>query len=192
MDIDIDTPSTFEPKDVFPNVVHASTLQASKYKRHPAGVYFQRVPTEPTLGVSSVPYNIAPAFGLFKVDFLHLSLLDGFTSKSEIRNLLKQPVPWELLDDPTITAELFQLKNHSDVIQWIKPRDVQSLADCVALIRPGKRHLLDGYHLDVVRTRVELYRTPLPKGCFKKAHAIAYALNIVLQLHQIKRQRQVE
>lgn len=192
MDIDIDTPSTFEPKVVFPSVVPASTIQANKYKRHPAGVYFQRVPMEPTLGVSSVPYNIAPAFGLFKVDFLHLSLLDGFKSKSEIRALLKQPVPWELLDDPTVISELFQLKNHPDVIRWVHPRDVQSLADCVALIRPGKRHLLDDYHRNVEQTRVELYRTPLPKGCFKKAHAVAYALNIVLQLHQIKQQRQSE
>lgn len=189
MDIDIDTPSHFTAKDTFPLCVEASTVQNNKFKRHPAGVYFQRVPAEPTQGVASVPYNIAPHFGLFKVDFLHLSLLDSFKSKEEIRRLANTEPNWDLLEDDEVVEQLFQLRNHPDVIKYIRPRDVLSLADCVALIRPGRRFLLDEYKGNVERARKELYKAPLPKGCFKKAHAIAYAVNIILQLHTIDHAR---
>lgn len=187
MDIDIDTPSKFDPKDIFPDVTSASMINDGRYRKHPAGVYFQQVPTEPTLGVASIPYNYAPYFNLFKVDFLHLTMLDHFDSKEQIRALIKQEPNWELLTDPDVVPELFQLKNHYDVLSWIKPQSVQELADCVALIRPGKRHLLDQYKIDTRGTRLELYKQPLPKGCFKKAHAIAYAFNIILQLHAIQK-----
>lgn len=162
-------------------------INEGRYRKHPAGVYFQQVPTEPNLKIASVPYNYAPHFNLFKVDFLHLTMLDSFESKQQIRELMKQEPNWALMEDPDVVAQLFQLKNHYDVLSWIKPKSVQELADCVALIRPGKRHLLDQYKIDTTKARAELYRQPLPKGCFKKAHAIAYAFNIVLQLHAIQK-----
>lgn len=189
MDIDIDTLPTFDPKDIFPDVVYASIINNGRYKKHPAGVYFQPVPVEPTQQVASVPYNLAHAFGLFKVDFLHLSLLEMFDSKEQMRELMKKPPNWSLLQDEDAVADLFQLKNHIDVLRYIQPVSVQELADCVALIRPGKRYLLDLYKRDPKYARQELYKKPLPDGCFKKAHAIAYAFNIVLQLHMIERIR---
>lgn len=189
MDIDIDTPSIFDPKSLFPNVVYASMINNGRFRKHPAGVYFQTVPTEPSQDVASVPYNIAPHFDLFKVDFLHLSLLDVFESKEQIRELMQKDPDWNLLSNEDVVGELFQLKNHFDVLNWIQPQSVQELADCVALIRPGKRFLLDQYKVDPLKARAELYKKPLPKGCFKKAHAIAYAFNIVLQLHMIDKIR---
>lgn len=187
MDIDIDTPSAFDPKDIFADVVSASMVNGGRFRKHPAGVYFQELPTEPTQDVACVPYNIAPHFGLFKVDFLHLSLLDAFESKAQIRELMHKEPDWSMIQDPEVVAELFQLKNHYDVLQWVQPRSVEELADCVALIRPGKRHLLDQYKTNQIQTRKELYKQPLPKGCFKKAHAIAYAFNIVLQMHMFQK-----
>lgn len=187
MDIDIDTPTVFDPKSIFPDVTYASMVNNGKMRKHPAGVYFQSIPTEPTQNVACIPYDIAPHFGLFKVDFLHLSLLDTFESKQQIRELMNKEPDWSMLQDEDVVAELFQLKNHIDVLRWIEPTSVQELADCVALIRPGRRHLLDDYKAKPEKTRVELYKQPLPKGCFKKAHAIAYAFNIILQLHMFKR-----
>lgn len=187
MDIDIDTPTTFDPTEIFPNVVPASIINAGKFKKHPAGVYFQQVPVEPTQKIAALPYNIAPHFDIFKVDFLHLSLLDVFESKQQIRELMSKEPDWQMLQDEDVVAELFQLKNHFDVLHYIQPRSVQELADCVALIRPGKRHLMDQYKTNPERARKELYQQPLPKGCFKKAHAIAYAFNIILQMHMFSK-----
>lgn len=183
MDIDIDTPSAFDPRDIFPDITCASMVNNGRFRKHPAGVYFQKLPSEPTQDIACVPYDIAPHFDLFKVDFLHLSLLDVFDSKAQIRELMTKDPNWNMLEDEDVVAELFQLKNHYDVIQLVQPRSIQELADCVALIRPGRRYLLDQYKADPVWARRELYKQPLPKGCFKKAHAIAYAFNISLQLH---------
>lgn len=187
MDIDIDTKPSFSVTRVFSSCTPA-TLANNGLSKHPVGAYFQRIKSNP-IGTAALPYTIAPAFGMFKVDFLHLSLLEHFETKEEIRKLSTTEPNWKLLEDEEIVSTLFQLHNHFDVVEYIKPTSVQELADCIALIRPGKRQLVDRYHEDPINTRRELYRTPLPKGCFKKAHAVAYAINIVLQLHVIERIR---
>lgn len=188
MDIDIDTKPSFSVTRVFSSCTPATLANNGVLTKHPVGAYFQRVKTNPN-GTAALPYNVAHAFGLFKVDFLHLSLLEHFHTKDEIRRLSTTEPNWSLLEDEEIVSTLFQLHSHYDVVEFIKPRSVQELADCIALIRPGKRQLVDQYHSDKRATREELYRTPLPKGCFKKAHAIAYAVNVILQLHVIERIR---
>lgn len=186
MDIDIDTRSKFDPINVFEQTIPASMVTPTGMTKHPVGVYFQRVNQSP-FNLACVPYKIAPAFGMFKVDFLHLSLLDHFSSKDEVRQLASTDPDWRLLEDEGVVSSLFQLHGHFDVVDHIKPRSVQELADCIALIRPGKRQLVQRYHDNPTATRQELYKLPLPKGCFKKAHAIAYALNVIIQLHLIER-----
>jgi hypothetical protein len=61
------------------------------------------------------------------------------------------------------------------------------LADVLALIRPGKKYLLEAYIKDRDIVRDELYKTPTKKNTvwFKRSHSVAYAHNIVLQLHLI-------
>jgi len=86
-----------------------------------------------------------------------------------------------------VVQQLSQLHKHFKVVNQVKPRSVQEIADCIALIRPGKRYLLPEYLKNRDITRKELYTRPKEASIwFKKAHAVAYALNIVLQLHLIK------
>lgn len=186
MDIDIDTPTSFDPVAVFKNCTQASQVNNEKITKHPAGVYFQRIPRDPISGLSAIPYNSAEKYEYFKVDFLHLSLLDYFDTKQQLRSLMKRPPKWELLLDDDVIPRLFQLRNSGDLLKYIKPQSVQELADCIALIRPAKIHLQDQYVLDKEKARKELYKMPLPQGCFKRAHAIAYAFNVVVQLHLIQ------
>lgn len=187
MDIDIDTPSTFDPTKVFSNAIRASQYRDKKLTPHQCGVYFQDVPTDPISGLAAVPYEEAERLGCFKIDFLHLSVYDHFTSKEEITELLKHDPDWTLLQIPSVVEKLFQLSKHFDIIQQIKPRSVLDLADCLALIRPQKRFILNYYLNDPKRYRAELYKLENAEGyAFKKAHAVAYALVIVLQLHLIK------
>lgn len=186
-DVDIDCPSTFDPTKVFGNVVKASILKNKKLTPHPCGVYFQDVPTDPFTGLSAIPYNDADEIGCFKLDFLHLHVYDHFTSREEITELLKHEPDWDLLKIPSVVEQLFQLSKHYDMLQKVKPRSVLELSDCLALIRPQKRFILPYYLNEPVRYRVELYKQEAEGGYgFKKAHAIAYALVIVLQLHLIK------
>jgi hypothetical protein len=186
-DIDIDTQSSFNPLDIFPEAVRASLYKDKKLNPHPCGVYFQTVPKDPITGLSAVPYETAEDLDCFKIDFLHLHVYDHFTSSEEIRELIKHDPDWGLLKIPSVVLKLFQLSKHFDIIDQIKPSSVLEVADCLALIRPQKRFMLKYYLQDPSNARRDLYRQDADSGyAFKKAHAVAYALVIVLQLHLIK------
>jgi DNA polymerase III alpha subunit len=186
MDVDIDFKTDFDPLVYFKEAIRASMVKNKELIKHPAGAYFQPIPIDPVTNLASIPYEQAEELGYFKIDFLHLSLLDCFENKQQIRTLLKKEPDWQLLQSPTIVSKLFQVHRHYNLLAEVKPVSVQELADCIALIRPGKRHLLNPYIKDPEVVRQELYRKPDDGYYFKKSHAIAYSLTIVLQLHLVK------
>jgi hypothetical protein len=184
MDIDIDTQTTFDPLQIF-TAVPASMVKDGVLTKHPVGVYFQNIPVDPITMLSAIPYEEAEELGYFKIDMLHLSVLDHFDNKEEIRILARTEPDWSLLLSPSVVAKLFQISKHYDIVSMVAPKSVQELADVVALLRPGKRYLLDGYLKNKEVIRQELYRKT-DKYYFKRAHAVSYATTIVLQLHLIK------
>jgi DNA polymerase III alpha subunit len=188
MDIDVDVASSTDPLKVFKGAVRASMLNGSSLTPHPCGVYFQDVPKDPLSGLSAIPFKTAEELGYFKLDFLHVNVYDHFTSHDEIKELIKHDPDWNLLSIPSVVSGLFQISKHYDLISELKPRSIIELADCLALIRPQKRYLLKYYREDREKTREFLYKKEIgTEGyAFKKAHAIAYALVIVLQLHLVK------
>jgi len=154
---------------------------------HPCGVYFQDVATDPITGLSAIPYEQAEELGCFKIDFLHVHVYDHFTSRAEIKELLKHEPDWGLLEIPSVVAQLFQVSKHHELLNQIKPKSIIELSDCLALIRPQKRFLLKYYLSNRVKARIDLYKQEPGSGyAFKKGHAISYAMVIVLQLHLIK------
>jgi DNA polymerase III alpha subunit len=193
-DIDIDL-ATFDPLEVFPGVAVRASMVSKEgdLVPHACGVYLQAVPTDPLTGLAAVPYATAEDLGCFKIDFLHLELYDSFASRADIKELLKVEPDWTLLQIPSIVQGkgkekgVFQLSKHLDILQAVKPRSVLELADCLALIRPQKRFLLDLYLRDREKARTMLWTREGDEGYgFKKAHALAYAYVIILQLHIIK------
>lgn len=187
MDIDIDMPSSFDPAKFFGSyVTKASLVKDEKLQPHPCGVYFQEIPKDPVLKISAIPYEPAEELGYFKLDFLHLNVYDLFESKDEIKNLLKDPPNWDLLASKEVVKKLFQLSKHYDIISQVKPKNIDDLADVLALIRPGKTFILKLYLKDKNKARRELYkRSQNDVYSFKKAHAYAYAMVVILQLHLI-------
>jgi len=185
MDIDIDLKTDFEPKEIFKEAVLASMVEGTELKKHPVGVYFQTIPTDPVTGLSAIPYDKAEDFGFFKIDFLHLNVLDIFENKQEIRTLLKKEPDWTLLERREVVEKLFHLSKHFDIVDKVKPTTVEELADVLALIRPGKTKLIHKYKTNKKEVRKELY-IKRQNSDLRKAHAIPYALLIVLQLHLIK------
>ncbi len=185
MDIDIDLPTTFNPLDIFPNAVLASMVKDSTLTKHPVGIYFQNIPVDAVTQLSAIPYEQAGEIGYFKIDMLHLSVLDHFDNKQEIRILARTDPDWSLLQSPSVVAKLFQISKHYDTVSQVNPQSIQELGDVIALIRPGKKHLLAAYLKNKEVIRKELYRKT-DKYYFKKSHSISYATTIVLQLHLIK------
>jgi DNA polymerase III alpha subunit len=182
MDIDIDLPPSFDPTKVFKECVRASMVTNDDLKKHPCGVYFQNVPVDQITGLCAIPYQQAEEIGYTKIDFLHLTLLENVRTKQEIRQLMDQDPDWNLLLVPDCVSRLFQVSKHGELLKRLKPQNVEELADVIALIRPGKKHLIEAYSVNKSATRKELY-TKTDTYYFKKSHAISYALTIVLQMH---------
>lgn len=187
MDIDLDLKTDFDPLEVFDEAIRASMVKNNELVKHNVGVYFQSIPVDSMTGFAAIPYEQAEEVGYFKIDFLHLSLLDVFETKEEIRELLKLEPDWSLLMRRDVVEKLFQIHRQYDLVSKIGPKSVQELADVLAMMRPGKRILLEKYLKDKEAIRPLLYRQARDdKSSFKKSHSIAYALNIVLQLHLVK------
>lgn len=189
-DIDIDFNSTFDPTDIFRQAIPASMVQRNQLVKHPCGHYLQPIPVDPITGLSAIPYAAAEELGFFKIDFLHLSVLDKFKNKQEVRELLKYDPNWDLMLAESVCSRLFQLGKHHELVFKVKPNSVQDVADCIALIRPGKKYLVGEYIRSDNRSAVrsELYSAPRDSDVawFKKSHAVAYAKTISLQLHLIE------
>ena len=187
MDIDLDLKTDFDPLEIFKEATRASMVKNQDLIKHNVGIYFQTIPVDAMTGLAAIPYKDAERLNYFKIDFLHLSLLDYFESKEEIKILLNKDPDWKLLQNPEVVKKLFQVHNHFDLLQQVQPSDVETLADVIAMLRPRKRGLLKNYLRDRKKVRPFLYRQDdEDKSSFKKGHAIAYSLNVVLQLHLIK------
>lgn len=189
MDIDLDFPSDFNPNVVFPQSVSASMIKKGELGKHPCGQYFQSIPRDSITELSAIPYQQAEELGFIKIDFLHLSLLDQIKSKQELRELIDTEPNWDLLLDEEHVIKLFHINKHYELLAKIQPSSIEELADCLALIRPGKRQLVDEYIKHPQKVRKELYTQDGGEYTFKRGHAIAYALNIIAQLNLIALKR---
>ncbi len=183
MDIDIDLPTNFNPKDYF-DVTLASMLEKKELKKHVAGVYFQNIPVDTITNLSAIPYKDAEDEGFLKIDMLHLSFLNVFKSKNEMKVLLKKPPNWDLLKDAKTVKKLFHLGNHYDLVRRVNPTSISELSDILALIRPNKLKLVDKYLKNKESVLKELYTKTSPSD-MRKSHTVPYAMIIVLQLHLI-------
>lgn len=186
MDVDIDTQPSFDSMKVFPQWVRASVVREGKLTPHPCGVHPQAIPRDLMTGLSAIPYDEAEELGYLKVDFLHLSAYTQFQSRAEIDQLLALEPNWTLLQLPSTWPKLFQLSKHGDLLVAVKPKNIEELADCMALIRPGKKVLIGLYTKARADARRALYAKDENGYSFKKSHALAYSFVVHLQLHLIE------
>jgi hypothetical protein len=179
-DIDIDF---YDRTDALSELEHidASMAKNNSFVRHNSGVYFQNIPVNPFTGLASITYQEAEELGYVKVDFLNNSVYEGVKSEEHLTTLMNQEPVWELLEDPDFVDLLAHVHGHFDVVEMIKPKSISDLAICLALIRPGKRHLLNKN-----RTAIEsdIWNPPSDGTYyFKKSHAFAFATSIVVQMN---------
>ena len=188
-DIDLDFQSGFNPNKVFKEAVQASMVnKKDELIKHPCGQYFQKIAIDPVTGLAAIPYEEAEILGYFKIDFLHMSAIDPIKSKQEVKDLANKEPNWDLLQVESNVVKLVHINKHFELLEKVNPRSVDDLADVLALIRPGKRQLLSEYLTNKQKTRIRLY-SKTDTYYFKRSHALAYALTIVLQLHLIEQGR---
>lgn len=184
MDIDIDIKPVGNLTDKLFGT-RASLVEQGELKQHLVGWYFQNIPVDHMTGLSAIPYDKAEQLDFKKIDILNLNLLKVFESRDELKAILRITPNWGMLADESIVSRLFHIKNHYDIVVRCKPKSIEDLADILALIRPSKKDLLDKYLKDKTAVRSLLYVKHLDSD-LRKSHAIAYAMNIVIQMNLIE------
>lgn len=179
-DIDID----FVDRDsVLANLVHipATAHRKNERSRHPSGVYFQDIPVDPTDGLAVPDYDEAGEQGYFKIDFLNNAVYSGVRDEDHLIELVNREPDWELFEDSYIVSLLTHIHSSYGIVSKIGPKSIEDLAVVLALMRPGKKHLMGSSREDIDK---EIWKSS-DEFTFKRAHAISYAVSIVVQLNLI-------
>jgi hypothetical protein len=179
-DIDIDFLNRSSVLDVIKHV--PASLEDGK--KHNTGVYCHEIPTNPLTGNASIDYKVADARGYFKIDFLNVSAYEGVRSEEHLKELLAVEPLWDLLEDPAVCDQLFHINGYHNLIAKLRPKSIEELSMFLALLRPGKKHLIPVCEKEGFQgIENEIWTKTDDAYFFKKAHAVAYAHVIVVQLN---------
>ena len=161
--------------------IPASVGKDGKLTKHNTGVYFQNIPTDPLAGYAEIDHKVAERQGYFKVDFLNNYIYKGVKDIAHLDELVEREPMWELLEHEEVVTQLYHINRHYDIVKDYKPKSVMEVAMILAIIRPAKRHLI-GQSFDKIADTV--WDKPTNEEYhFKKAHAVAFALAICVQLN---------
>jgi hypothetical protein len=183
-DIDLDFPDRTRVLDI---IKHIPAI-LDDGKKHNTGVYCHTIPTNPLTGLATIGQTNAEDRGYFKIDFLNVSVYNDPMIKSEediVRLLSIEPL-WDLMYEKDICDQLFHINGYHNLLAQLKPKSILELATVLALIRPGKKHLVPivaekGFQA----VQDEVWVKTEEAYSFKKSHSLGYAHVIVMQLNLI-------
>lgn len=182
MDIDIDFADRLNVLEIIEHV-KASRHDSDKTVAHNTGVYLQSIPKDPLTNLAGIDYKQAEDRGYFKIDFLNVSIYKDIRNEEHLIYLMNQEPLWDLLLDDNFNSLLFHVNGHGGILREMKPQTVEQLAAVLAMIRPAKRYLIGK---DWTTVMTEIWKKPEGDDYyFKKAHAVAYAMAIVVQMNLI-------
>lgn len=190
MDIDLDF---LDRSIALDKIYHipASIIDSNNCKKHNTGIYCQSIPYNPITGLSTIDYKEAEKRGYFKIDFLNVNVYKGIRDKQHLRQLMNTEPLWDLLEDDAFTNMIFHINGHGTILRQMKPTSIEQLAAILAIIRPAKRYLI-GKDWNTVMSEVWIKPDHNDEFFFKKAHGIAYAHAIVVQMNLICEQISLE
>ena len=179
-DIDID----FGNRDRLLELIkhtRAAMRNVSPIRGHATGVYITDIPYDPVNDIASIDYTEAEKRGYFKLDLLNVHVYENIKSEEHLIKLMVEP-DWNKLKDQSFVEKLIHLNNQFYNLQKMpEPIDsIPRLAMFLAIIRPGKKHLIG-------ETWKEVAKTVWDKGSdgyvFKKSHSIAYSNLVVVHMN---------
>ena len=181
-DIDIDFADRTKVLEIIKNIP-ASMEANGVSKKHNTGVYCHSIPYNPLTGMSTIEYKEAESRGYFKIDFLNVGIYNGVKNEEHLIQLMNTEPLWDLLEQDDFVNLLFHVNGHGSILREMKPRTIEQLAAVLAVIRPAKRYLI-GKDWEIVTKEVWV-KPESDEYFFKKAHAVAYAHAIVVQMNLI-------
>lgn len=181
-DIDLDFANRNDVLDIIKHI--PATLEDGR--KHNTGVYCQSIPVNPLTGQSSIDYKTAEDRGYFKIDFLNVSAYQGVRDEEHLIKLLNTEPVWDLLGEKEVCDQLFHINGYHTLVASLAPKSINELAMVLALIRPGKKHLVpickeQGFQA----IKNEIWVKVDESYFFKNSHAVSYACVIVVQLNLI-------
>lgn len=182
-DIDIDLPNRDKLLELIEHTP-AAMLKANPIKRHNSGVYVCPVPYNPITNMCSVDYNEMDKRGYFKLDLLNNHVYEQVKNEAHLIELMRDP-NWNKLNDRKFVEQLVQLGNHYDSLHKM-PEPVNSiprLSMFLAIIRPGKKHLI-GETWSVVSKSV--WEKDENGYTFKRSHSLAYAFLVGVHMNLLE------
>jgi hypothetical protein len=181
-DIDVDFLDRTEALKLFKHI-GASRVDDGKLVKHNTGVYFHEVPVYAPAGLCAVPYDQADQQGYFKIDFLNVGIYKGVRDEAHLKQLMETEPIWALLEQEEFSDLLFHVNGHSAILKTMKPTSIEQLAAVLAMIRPAKRHLIGKDWISVLD---DVWSKPENGDYyFKKSHATAYAVAVIVQMNLI-------
>jgi len=181
-DIDIDFSDRTRALALFDHTA-ASRLDNGQVKPHNTGIYVTSIPKDERNNLSTIEYKTAEERGYFKIDFLNVGVYEGVRSEEHLKQLMETEPLWDLLLQDEFVNLLFHLNGHGQVLRKTCPTSVEQLSAVLAMIRPAKRHLIGQDWTTIMK---EVWTKPTTDDYFfKKAHAVAYAMAIVVQMNLI-------
>jgi hypothetical protein len=182
-DIDIDFPNRDNALSHLTHYKASIKRDNATYSKHATGVYFTEIPHDLD-GNATIDYKEAEGRGYFKVDFLNVSVYEQVTSEQHLVELMTTVPPWQRLLEPEFCAQLIHIGNYNWMIKNLaEPIDsIPRLAMFLALIRPGKKHLVGKSWKEIAET---IWDKTDDGYSFKKSHSISYATLVVVHMNLI-------
>ena len=98
-----------------------------------------------------------------------------------LTQLIEREPIWQLLEHDEFNEKVFHVNGHGDLLRQLKPTSVAQLAATLAIIRPAKRHLANEQWPTIMN---EVWKKPTDGSYyFKKAHAVSYAVAVVVHMN---------
>lgn len=182
-DIDIDFSNR---EDVLKHIKHipAAMRNVTPIRKHATGVYVTDIPYDSMNDMANIDYTIAESRGYIKLDLLNVFVYGAIKDEQHLIQMMREP-NWVKLYDKSFVEKLIHLSNHYNSIQRMPEpiNTIPRLAMFLALLRPGKKHLVGLPWNEVAKT---VWDKGSDGYSFKKAHGIAYAQLVIVHMNLLE------
>ena len=184
-DIDIDFGSRNKLLELIKHT-SAAMRNVNPIRKHATGVYVTAIPYDPVLDIASIDYTVAEKRGYFKLDLLNVHVYENVKDEKHLNELMVEP-DWSKLKDKSFVEKLIHLNNqYYNLVKMPESIDsIPRLAMFLAVIRPGKKHLIGLPWYEVAKT---VWDKGTDGYVFKKAHAISYSWLVAVHMNLLREQ----
>jgi hypothetical protein len=184
IDSDIDIDLSAASREKLLNLIEhtsASMRNVVPIRKHSTGVYINPVPYDPVTDMCNVDYKSMEERGYFKLDLLNVHVYEQVKDERHLIQLMDTP-DWTMLKDKPTVEKLIHLNTQYYNLQRMPEpvNSIQRLAMFLAIIRPGKKHLIGKKWQEISKT---VWDKTQDGYSFKQAHGVAYAHLVVVHMN---------